>query len=288
MKNLTDIRARIKSVSETRKITSAMETISVAKMRKAMARFESNRAYFAALRKVIADIAAHTGASSNRYLKNNAAEKNTLFVVVASDKGLAGGFNHNVLSLAYDMITKAEKATVACVGLVAHEFFNAKNIPVDIEFTFGSYEPTMRDAREITKTVLNLYDSRLTDEVYIVYTGMENSSVMYPKALRLLPLPADEFDGGDDDYSEIEYEPSPQEVFEALIPQYINGTVYGTLIQSAASEHCSRRAAMNNATKNAGEILEELNTDFHRARQESVTNEITEIITAAMGVGNEN
>ena len=104
---------------------------------------------------------------------------------------------------------------------------------------------------------------------------------------RLLPLPADEFAGGDEAYSEIEYEPSPEEVFEALIPQYISGTVYGTLIQSCASEHCSRRAAMHNATENAGEILDDLNTDFHRARQESVTGEIIDIATAAMGVGHE-
>ena len=287
MKNLADIRARIKSVSETRKITGAMETISVAKMRKAMARFESNRAYFSALRKVIADIAAHTNFITNKYLKNDFGSGNTLFVVIASDKGLAGGFNHNVLNLAYEKIRAAKKAAVACVGLVAHEFFDAKKIPVDVEFTFGSYEPTVRDAREITKTVLNLYDSRMADEVYIVYTRLTNSADMQPEALRLLPLPADEFAGGDEERNEIEYEPSPEEVFEALIPQYITGTVYGTLIQSCASEHCSRRTAMHNATENAGEILDDLNTDFHRARQESVTGEIIDIATAAMGVGHE-
>lgn len=288
MKNLADIKARIKSVSETRKITGAMETISVAKMRKAMTRFENNRAYFAALRSVIADIAAHTRYVSNKYLKNDFRSGNTLFVVVASDKGLAGGFNHNILNLAYEKIRAAEKATVACVGLVASEFFRAKGIPVDIEFTFGSFDPAIGDAREITRTVLNLYDARAADEAYIVYTRLINSASMAPESLKLLPLPADEFEGETDEYSEIEYEPSPEEVFESLIPQYITGTVYGALIQSSASEHCSRRTAMNNATKNAGDILDELNTDYHRSRQESVTNEISEIVTAAMGVQHEN
>lgn len=286
MKNPTDIKARIKSVAETRKITSAMETISIAKMRKAMTRFESNRAYFATLRDVIRDVAAHTNAEDSRYLRP-AHGKNTLIAVIASDKGLAGGFNHNVLKLAYERITAAEHATVACVGMVAGEFFRIHGIPVEMDFAFGSSDPIVEDAREITDKIVELYDRGVVDEAYLVYTRMENSANMFPEALKLLPLPADEFDSEEELYTELEYEPSAEEVFNALIPQYLTGTVYGALIQSSAAEHCSRRAAMNNATKNAGDLLEELNTDFHRARQEAVTNEISEIITAAMGVGNE-
>lgn len=286
MKNPTDIKARIKSVSETRKITGAMETISIAKMRKAMTRFENNRAYFATLRDVIRDVAAHTNAEDSRYLRPGRG-KNTLIAVIASDKGLAGGFNHNVLKLAYERITAAAHATVACVGMVAGEFFRIHGIPVAMDFAFGSSDPIVEDAREITDRIVELYDRGDIDEAYLVYTRMESSANMYPETIKLLPLPADEFDAEEELYTELEYEPSAEEVFDALIPQYLTGTVYGALIQSSAAEHCSRRTAMNNATKNAGDLLEELNIDFHRARQETVTNEISEIITAAMGVGNE-
>lgn len=292
MKNLTDIKTRIKSVAETRQITGAMETISVAKMRKAMARYDSNRAYFDVLRRTIADIATHARGVESRYLsKHNSG--NAVYIVIASDKGLAGGFNHNVLEYAYDLVTKAQKkASVFCVGQMAREFFENRKIPVDVAFISAAYDPTIGDAHEIGQSVLNLYDGKLTDEVYVVYTHM-TAGAATPQCVRLLPLSSELFvfendsQEAEENFRELEFDPSPEEVMERLIPQYLTGILYGTLIQSVACEHRARREAMNSATANADGILETLNIEYHRARQEAVTNELSEIITTSMGVNHE-
>lgn len=292
MKNLTDIKTRIKSVAETRQITGAMETISVAKMRKAMERYDSNRAYFDVLRRTIADIATHARGVESRYLsKHNSG--NAVYIVIASDKGLAGGFNHNVLEYAYDLVTNAQKkASVFCVGQMAREFFENRKIPVDVAFISAAYDPTIGDAHEIGHSVLSLYDGKLTDEVYVVYTHM-TAGTATPQCIRLLPLSSELFvfendsQEAEENFRELEFDPSPEEVMERLIPQYLTGILYGTLIQSVACEHRARREAMNSATANADGILEALNIEYHRARQEAVTNELSEIITTSMGVNHE-
>lgn len=294
MSNLTDIKLRLKAVSDTRQITSAMETISVAKMRKASARFESNRIYFEKIRETLSDIVYHSKFVSNRFIDKHTGNR-AIFVVVASDKGLAGGFNHNVLNFAFKEMQKSEIVSVMVVGQVANEYFTRKGINVDVEFSGASYDPSMRDASEISQTIINLYDQDMMDTVYLVYTKMESTALMYPDIIKLLPIESSQIKidkpltYNEETYlQEIEYEPSPESVFAALIPQYLSGVIYGALVQSVASEHSTRRSAMSNATNNANEIIDELKIEFNRARQESVTNELSEIITAAMGVNNEN
>lgn len=290
MKNLTDIKIRTKAVSDTKQITSAMETISVAKMRKALQRYDSNVAYFNKIRETISDIVLHTNSVRHRYLSNRKG-KRAVFIVIASDKGLAGGFNHNVLTYAWEKMQAFEQFNVFAVGMMATEFFQARKVTVDVEFSDAAYDPTMRDAMEIMNSIVELYDQDMMDEVYIVYTKMINSASMYPDMIKLLPLSHDEVVidrkvAVEEEYylRELEYDPSPDAVLEALIPQYLTGVIYGALVQSVASEHCSRRAAMSNATKNASELLDDLHVEYNRARQESVTNELSEIVTAAMGV----
>lgn len=291
MKNLTDIKYRIKSISDTKQITGAMETISVAKMRKAMARYDSNKAFFEKIRSSISDIVLHTNCVTSRYLSKAKGER-AVFIVVASDKGLAGGFNHNVLTAAWEKIQTVKQCSVFTIGQLAREFFERKGLKPDVEFTDAAYEPTMHDAIEIAEAITQLYDRDMMDEVYIVYTKMVNSVTMHPDCIRLLPLSADEIVDADrpltvdEEYylQELEYEPSPDEVLASLIPQYLTGILYGALVQSTASEHSSRRAAMSNATKNATELLEGLHIEYNRARQESVTSELTEIIASSLGV----
>lgn len=293
MKNVTDIQARIKSVGQTRQITGAMETISVAKMRKATARYERNRDYFEVLRRTIADIATHSKNVESRYLRPRKIG-NTVYVVIASDKGLAGGFNHALLEYAVQSIEQdATSASVYCVGYMAREYFLRRNIAVDETFVTASYDPSVRDAKRIADTVLGRYDAKEIDAVNVVYTHLYAGSTMQPQCLHLLPLSPELFVFENDSpeaqtaFRELEFDPSPAEVMEMLIPQYLTGLLYGALIQSAACEHRARRDAMNSATANADRILEELNIEYHRARQEAVTNELSEIITAAMGVNNE-
>ncbi|HEY8390709.1 MAG TPA: ATP synthase F1 subunit gamma [Clostridia bacterium] len=289
MKNLTDIKHRIKSIAETRKITKAMETISIAKMRKALSIFESNMVFYNRIRTVMTDIIRHTKDVDNIYLKPRKGDR-SIFIVIASDKGLAGGYNNNVLVEAWKKIENIKDKHIFTVGQVAREFFQKRNIMVDIEFTHLTQDPTFFDAVNIVESVIDLYKKNLTDKVYIVYTEMINSTSMRPNILKLLPLSEQEVtkdikeDEDKDEYyfKELYYDPSPEEVLHELVPQYLAGIVYGALVQSVASEHSSRMMAMSNATRNASEILEQLNLDYNRARQESITNEISEIVSASM------
>ncbi|MDR2201825.1 MAG: ATP synthase F1 subunit gamma [Clostridiales bacterium] len=293
MKSLIDIKHRIKSVADTRQITYAMETVSIAKMRKAMRRFETGRLFFETIKNAIDDVVLKSGDVSSVYFgEEKSGDTRDIYIVIASDKGLAGGFNHNVLKFAWGMIEGRKNCNVFTVGQVAREFFEKRGVTVDIEFSGAGYDPGKSDSAAIADAVINLYKAGGVDGIYIVYTKMLSSTSMRPDRIKLLPFSRGEalkrLDALDaqKEYvlSEIEYDPSPDAVLKKLVPQYLRWLIYGALIQSSASEHCSRRNAMSNATKNASEILDELKIEYNEARQESITNELSEIITASGAV----
>jgi len=290
MKNLSDIKYRIKGIAQTRQITNAMETISIAKMRRAMERFNSNLSYFNKVRETITQIIRHSGHIEHRYWRPKPGNR-AIYIVIASDKGLCGGYNNNVLNYAWKRMEAAAHTEryIFTVGHMAREFFEHKRALIDVEFMHVTYNPTIRDAMAIVDNVLNLYEQDLMDEVYVVYTSLKNSSTMRPELIKLLPLESSEMvveitdaEEKDDEYfRELYYDPGPEEVLESLVPQYLTGVIYGCLIQSAASEHSSRVLAMSSATKNATDMLDRLNVVYNRARQETITNEMLEIVTGA-------
>ncbi len=287
MKNLSDIKHRIKSISDTRKITNAMETISVAKMRKAMNGYDCNRAYFEAIRGMINDVLAYTEKSEHKVFLPS-ANKKAAIIVIASDKGLAGGFNLNVLKFADSFISRFDSPCVFAVGQMGAEHFDAKGIHVDSSYVYATFDPSVSDASAMGACIYDMFSCGKADSAYIVYTSMTEHGRTEPKALQLLPF--GKSDGLEADNSEhgyttqFIYEPSPKEVLEYLIPQYLTGMIYGALIESSACEHSERRNAMNSATKSATDLLDVLHIEYNRARQESITGEITEIVTAANGV----
>ncbi|MCI8412739.1 MAG: ATP synthase F1 subunit gamma [Clostridia bacterium] len=290
MRNFSDIRHRIKSVSDTRKITGAMETISVAKMRKALARYENNKAYFETIRHAINDIVLYSHHVEHKVFSPS-EDKRLAFIVIASDKGLAGGFNHTVLNYACEKMKDYENPHLFAVGQVAASFFVSRNTAIDDTFADASFDPSAEQAAQMSDRLYKMFLSGEIDGAYIVYTAMRSSAGMAPVADRLLPFNRESVLQESEctterkkELHEIEYEPSPEEVLASLIPQYLTGMIYGALIQSSACEHSQRRAAMSSATKNAAEILDGLQLEYNRARQESVTGEITEIVTAANGV----
>lgn len=290
MYGLSEIKHRIKGISETKQITSAMEMISISKMRKSLARYEANQQYFNQIRATIKDIITRTKNVTHRYLQRREGRR-AVFIVIASDKGLAGGYNHNVLSMAWESVKSIEEKYVFTVGQVAREFFEAKKIIIDGEFTHLTHDPSVIDASLIVDSLIQLYDQNLMDEAYVIYTAMPSNGVVVPDVLKLLPLEQERMiadiaqpDYKDEDYyREITYDPSPDDVLEQLVPQYLTGVVYGALVQSVASEHSSRRLAMTNATKNATKIIDKLNVVYNRARQETVTKELTEIVNSTLG-----
>ena len=288
MRNFSDIKHRMKSVSDTRKITGAMETISVAKMQKAWRRYENNKAYFSTIRQTIENIVRYTKQAEHKVF-SAPKDAHTAIIVIASDKGLAGGFNHAVLAYALQTVQVHADAHIFAVGQVCKEYFDARNRATDVTFADASFDPDIEQAAEIGERLYAMFRNGEIDGAFIVYTAMEGHGKMTPVAERLLPFPQDfsteKAANGDYVLREIVYEPSAEEVLERLVPQYLTGMIYGALIQSSACEHSQRRSAMHSATRNASALLDELRGEYNRLRQEAVTNELSDIVTAANGVG---
>lgn len=282
MASMADIKHSIRSISETEQITRAMHLISTSKMKKAINKYESNHVHFERVQSALKDIFSHTSELEHPYVGNSKGGK-AAYIVIAADKGMCGGYNHNVLNLALEHMQQFEDRYILTVGQIARAFFDRRNYMVDVEFLHVSQNPSLYNARNITSDILELYDNGIMDEVYVVYTKFISVMRQEPRVIRLLPLCiANLIDVEEETQynAELYYHPSPKQVFDVLVPQYIIGLVYGCLVQSFASEQCARMTAMENATNNAEDMIESLTKEYNRARQFAITNEISEIIGA--------
>lgn len=278
MADITEIRHRIKSIQDTHQITKAMELISVAKMRKAVQKQAFSSVYFDSVRYTLKDILRHSSDVRNKYTVHR-PDKRTTYVVIAGDKGLAGAFNNNVLNLAWEHMQRRPVHYVVTIGQMARAFFESRQQSVDLEFTHAVASPTLHDARGITRDILDLYDRNLMDEVYVVFTRMRTTSLHEPTLVKLLPIEEQDIEADvKNTYTgEICYDPSPKEVLDVLVPQYLVGTIYSTLIHSAACEHAARMMAMSNANKNAEKMLDTLSLAYNRQRQSAITTELLDL-----------
>jgi len=280
MHNAYEIKRRIKVIQETKQITKAMYLISSSKLNKALGRYRANLLYFNKIRQTIKDILVHSHDISHPCCQPRKGGR-AAYIVIAADKGLCGSYNHNVLQEAILHMENKEEKYIFVVGQVAREFFLRKNYNIDIEFLYASQNPTFFNAREIGEDIINLYNNNMMDEVYIVYTRMESNFTQYPRVMKILPIELESFKDIELDYDysgDILYHPSPEAVFDLLIPKYVIGLIYGALVQSFASEQQARMMAMDTAIKNADEMISKLQLEYNRARQESITQELAEIM----------
>ena len=257
---IKEIKNRIGSVQSTKQVTKAMELVSSSKMRKAKDRALASRPYFNTMYNTVKDIATNTRGVRDPFLKQREV-KNKCYIVIAGDRGLAGGYNSNIFKLTTaHMDGKQEK--VMTVGKKATEFFQKRGY--DIVAAEESVEKG-----EI-------------DELYICYTEFISPLTQTPKLMKVLPLAFDKEEGKSKDNSgsraRVQYLPSPEAVLSYLIPKYVSGVVYDGVIESFASEQSARRNAMKSASDNADEMLSTLELSYNRARQSAVTQEITEIV----------
>ena len=287
MADITEIRHRIKSIQDTHQITKAMELISVAKMRKAVQKQAFSSVYFDSVRYTLKDILRHSSDVRNKYTVHR-PDKRTTYVVIAGDKGLAGALNNNVLNLAWEHMQRRPVHYVVTIGQMARAFFESRQQSVDLEFTHAVASPTLHDARGITRDILDLYDRNLMDEVYVVFTRMRTTSLHEPTLVKLLPIEEQDIEADvKNTYTgEICYDPSPKEVLDVLVPQYLVGTIYSTLIHSAACEHAARMMAMSNANKNAEKMLDTLSLAYNRQRQSAITTELLDLTSGRFFSGN--
>lgn len=279
---MRDIKRRIKSVNSTKQITKAMELVASSKMKKARERLEKTRPYFNAVRDAVSDIVSNTKGVSNEFITPREI-KNTAYIVISADRGLAGGYNANVIKAAAQHMEGKENASVIAIGQKSRDFFRKRKYNLLGEFTHISEDPQYSDAQNVGRLSLDLYKQGLVDEVYLVYTEFLSTISYNPKVIKLLPLEPKEAEVQEKTGSKelMSYEPSPEAVLSYLIPKYIDSTIYGTLIESSASYQSATKVAMENATDNAEEMIDKLQLQYNRARQASITQEITEIVGGA-------
>jgi len=276
---MKDIKRRIRSISSTKQITKAMELVASAKLRKARQKLEMTRPYYQTLVRSIREILSSTTGIRHPLLEKREV-KNKAFIVITGDRGLAGGYNSNVIKLAESQIDDKERAVILAVGLKGRDYFKRRDYNIVGEFLNISEEPQFIDASSIGSLAIELYKDGKVDEVNLVYTRFKSAMSQEPTILKLLPVEnIEEEDKGP--RTLIEYEPSPEVVLDYLIPKYIHSAIYGALIESSASEQGARRTAMESATDNAEEMIEDLALKYNRARQASITQEISEIVGGA-------
>lgn len=276
---MKDIKRRIKSVESTKQITKAMELVASSKLRKAKRTVENARPYFNILYDTIKKIAADTRGIKSDFVTPRGSEKKG-YIVIAGDRGLAAGYNTNVLKAAlYHM--GGVKHHVIAVGRKSSDYFSKREYPVHGRYESRAENIDIPQIHQITEAALKLYNDKEIDELYIVYTEFVSALVQEPHVLKLLPLKFDEEELRAEKSSLITYEPSAEEVFDYLVPRYIDGLIFGAVVEAFASEQGARRTAMESATDNANEMIDSLQLKYNRARQASITQEISEIVAGA-------
>ena len=288
MPSAREIRVRMNSIQQTRKITNAMYLISSAKLRKAKQEWDQTRPYFQALKAEVKRIFRTSGHVQSRYLYPDEGElppDGTYgFLVITADKGLAGAYNQNVLKEAHRLLQEHPQTKLFVVGEYGRQYFQRHQMPIERSFLYTAQNPTMQRAREITAELLERFDKGELQKIFVIYTDMKNSLTENVSATRILPFHRSAFTAPTDEKritEPFEFFPSVTQVLENIVPSYVSGFIYSALIDSFCSEQSARMNAMNSANENAEKMLGELALAYNRIRQAAITQEITEVSAGA-------
>jgi len=285
MSNIRDIQKRIKSIQNTKKVTHAMELVAAAKMRKAQHLALSGRPYAINLNQIIDEVRQKTDETAHTMLKKKTAPKQ-LIVLITSDRGLAGGLNINLFR---DILSKDIKdATYITVGKKAINF--ASKSGAEIIASFESEEKSAIDlARIISKMVTEAFVKSQTNKVSLLYPHFENTTNQVPKWVQILPIEFEEETQTEEKSADIQtasllFEPNARKILDNILPHYVQTQIYQVLLEAKASEHSARMVAMKNATDAAGDLIDDLTLTYNQARQEAITNELLDIVTAQKAI----
>jgi len=284
MASMRDIQRRKNSISSISQITKAMKLVSTVKLQKTKERAENSRPYFQYMYDTVTSMLARSGSIDHPYLKPGTSKKKAV-IVITSNRGLAGGYNSNVTKLVTDGNWNREDILLYTVGRKGRETLEKRGYEVYRDYSDVINAPLFSDAREIGKTVLEDFTGDRVGEIYLAYTSFKNTVVHEPKLVKLLPIEfSDQELSKEEAKTPMNYEPSEEEALDIIIPKYLTSLLYGALVEAAASENGARMQAMDSATSNAEEMIEKLSLQYNRARQGSITQELTEIIAGAEAI----
>lgn len=280
--SMQDIKRRIKSVTSTEHITNAMKLVSAGKLRKAKATFEKTNENFNYITHMIAEIFNNSSEVPEQYLEGNREIKTTCYIICTSSRGLCGGFNSNVIKEAEsDILADWEKPVIVAIGTKGKEYFEKRGYDIYSEYSSPPESISFLESREISRPIIEMYNNGEIDEVVLIYTAFISSLEQEVRNVTLIPFSVEKDPEIIHHEKRVEYEPSVEAVFNYLVPKYVEMMIYSAVVESATCEHAARRMAMENATDNAREMLENLSLHYNRARQSAITNEIIEIVAGS-------
>lgn len=284
MASMRDIKRRKGSIQSTQQITKAMKLVSTVKQQRAKQNAEKSQTYFHCMYNTVHSILRRTQNLEHKYLKSGESGKKAV-IVITSNRGLAGGYNSNVIKLITQGELANEDLAIYAIGKKGKDAL-AKNYEIRADYSDVIEDPVYAEAMKISKEVLSAFENGEISEIYLAYTGFKNTVVHIPTLLKLLPVEVSEEEEAaqEDDPVMMNFEPEDEEALNLLIPKYITSLIYGGMIEAIASENGARMQAMDAATSNAEEMIEDLTLLYNRARQGSITQELTEIIAGANAI----
>lgn len=291
MASMRDIKRRKESVQSTEQITKAMKLVSSVKLTKAKQNAEESKPYFDTMYETVAGMIAKSGHMSHPFLQKGKSDKKAV-IVVSSNRGLAGGYNSNIVK----MISKDDRFTpdntrIFSVGTKGRDALEHLGYEIVNDYSEAMNGPMYDDAIAVGKDVLSQFTMGNIGEIYLVYTIFKNTVVQIPTMVKLLPIDADDITSESEEAADpleritlMNYEPAAEEALDAIVPKYINSLIFGGLTEAYASENGARMQAMDSATSNAEDMISDLSLRYNRARQASITQELTEIIAGASAI----
>ena len=285
MASMRDIKRRRESIQSTGQITKAMKLVSTVKLQKAKGKAENTKPYFEHMYKAVNSMLRKSGNILHPYLQSGSSEKKGI-IMVTSNRGLAGGYNSNIIKMVMNSGISKEDAVIYAVGKKGRDALARRGYTIAEDYSEAMNEPVFNDAMSIGRKVLEDFAEGKIGEIYLVYTEFKNTVTHVPTWLKLLPveISAEEEEDEADKLTLMNYEPEAEEALDLIIPKYINSLIYGGLMQSFASENGARMQAMDSATTNAEEMISDLELKYNRARQGAITQELTEIIAGANAI----
>lgn len=284
MASMRDIKRRRSSIQSTQQITKAMKLVSTVKLQKAKGHAEQANPYFNYMYKTVTSMLARSGSIDHPYLRRGESNKKAV-ITIASNRGLAGGYNSNIVKLITNGDLPKEDVLIYAIGRKAKDSFLRKGYEIKADYSEIIDEPSYADAQIISKEVLDGFKNGEIGEIYLAYTHFKNTVSHEPKLIKLLPI---EFSPEEIERAGtttlMNYEPNEDEALAMIIPKYVSSLFYGALVEAVASENGARMQAMESATKNAEEMISDLTLKYNRARQGSITQELTEIIAGAEAI----